>query len=267
MVVLLCSVWAGEPGFFGNGAWDDGQAVVEDQNARLSRLGIPRDGTVQLVVYAEHVDARTFVRGSTPEGSVPVLRANLMQRLPGDDGEFRQMASLAFARTDGRLLSCAFTSQDGFGTGFLSGACRDGRWTFSGQDPRGAPVSFEEKGDVVLYDALPFWLRARLGEKEVLRVQLLGTFLGADAGRPAARPAEIRFATVKAAILDRKHYPLVLTARVRQVSGEDILYFAPEFPHRLLAWRRADGGRLDAVATHTVEARLLDPASFRSGVE
>lgn len=230
------------PSFGEDPLWDDGQAELSRYAAEEMVEGENRRFTAWSIVVAEHFDPAQMVKADAwAPAHVPVLKCNWFLTIPTGVYSYQQMASLFVRRSDGLVVKAAFSSQEWCGTTFAewrrdqSGLQVHSYWDGEGDRRHELP---ELGANALFHEQLPLWIRGRRPERTRSEpITLVAKRLGA-ARCPAPRlvPAAVAFDGPKEDAAGRR-----LEARLIVDKREETFVLAPEFPHLLQEWRRADG--------------------------
>ncbi|MFN2385431.1 MAG: hypothetical protein ABR576_03965 [Thermoanaerobaculia bacterium] len=238
-VVSVCHadvVW--NPTFGTDPLWNDGNAEVAAYDARDVLYGVPRASLAVLIVVAEDLSPEKLVKADAPQPgkSVRVLKLNHVRSIGTGMYAYEQMLSAFLDAAALRPVKISMASHDWCGNTFVEWR-RDRnvlsvRSYFDAIGDRDVPFG---PGDAVFYDALPLKLRAldfaRTRSGTIRLIETLFTI------RPQiSRAAEARLEVRTAG--DR--YRVEITRGPKR----DALEFERGYPHRLVLWKRADGGIL-----------------------
>ncbi len=234
---------AAAPRSFGEDAtWDDGKAELSIYDAEEIVEGERRNFEATSIVVAEHFDAAQMVKKEQyAPGCVPLLKCNWFLSIPTGVYRYQQMASLFLRRSDLLVMKAAFSSQEWCGMTFAEWRRdRPGLVTHSYWDGE-ADVSHELgllAENVLFYEQLPLWVRGREPQRPRTEpITLIQKRLGTSKCPPPKKvAAAIWFDGAKTEGGAER-----LIVRLLVDKHEDTFLLAPEFPHVLQEWRRADG--------------------------
>ncbi len=227
--------------------WNDGKAELSRYAAEAVVEGERRSFTAWSIVVAEHFDPRQMVKVEAfAPGMVPVLKCNWCVSIPTGVAAYQQLASLFLRRADALVMKAAFSSQDWCGTTFAEWRRdRDGLEYHSywdGEADGNWPLE-ELATNALFHEQLPLWIRLRRPERArtepitLIRERLFS----ARCPPPKRVAAAIWFDGLKGADAEGGADPRRIEARLMVDKHVDTFVFAPEFPHLLREWRRADG--------------------------
>jgi hypothetical protein len=227
--------------------WDDGKAEVSRYAAEAVVAGERRAFTAHSIVVAELLDPSRMVKQESFEpGVIPVLKCNWIASIPTGVSSCHQLASLFLRRADGLVMKAAFSSQEWCGATFAEwrrdreGLAHhshregeaDGRWPLD-----------ELATNTLFHEQVPLWIRLRRPEHaRTERITLIRERLFcAGCPPPKQVAAAIWFDGLKGADAEDGADPRRLEARLIVDKHVDTFVLAPDFPHLLREWRRADG--------------------------
>ena len=235
---------AWKPGFGADPLWNDGSAEVSTYETVDLKYGIPRSSQAVLIVVAEDLDRARLVKADHPAGepaTLRVLKFNHVRSVPAGVYTYQQMLSAYSAARTSRLepVKVTMTSHEWCGNSFVEWrrdrAVLEIRSYF--ETPADTDVALAP-GDAVFYDALPLQLRALdFGRARSGRLRVVESVF---TNRPLApRIDEAVFE------ITRPEGPAgPYRVAVRRGGRADALDFEREFPHRLVHWKRSDGGTM-----------------------
>jgi hypothetical protein len=239
--------------FLENAYWNSGKAEFQVYEASVKKYGTDRKATVKLILVKEPFDPLRLVKTRHEDDAVDVIKLNFIREIPTGIYDYFQMASIFFERSSGRILKYAMSSQDGCGTTFVQYLRREEKHVFhyhSYFDDQGDSETVLQGGEFTFYDALPLVLRFRLPRTGEYRMKIVDSLLSNQAVPPAIREGRVRTRSGGSRTVGGKTYPSVFLAEVRRGEQRDLLVFGPEYPHRLLEWRKADGDGLVLNQSH-----------------
>jgi hypothetical protein len=239
---------AGERPLFSDALWDDGNAEVAGYEVVERRYGALRPGWATLIVVKETFDADALVKadGPPPDRALEVIKLNHVLTTPTGVYTYRQMASVFLDRGEARPVKIVTSSQEWCGITTAHMAVRSPAATlhtssyFGAEGERAFPLALGE--DVVLFDALPVWLRTldllHPGER---RIRLVPQILSNRMRAPSPAPATVLVGAPASVEVPAGEYEAI---PVTVMAGDrvDVFHFDAETPHTLLRWERADGG-------------------------
>jgi hypothetical protein len=170
-----------------------------------------------------------------------------IQTVPTGIYDYFQTVSIFFERSTGRVLKYTMSSQDGCGNTFMEYLRRDDKHVFRYQsyyDDQGDSETVLENSAFVFYDALPVFLRFRLTEPGEYSANIMDSLISNKALPLTVRDAIIRNGSSTNIKIGGKKYARALTARVRRGGKQDVFWFEPDYPHRLIRWEQHDGDEL-----------------------
>jgi hypothetical protein len=226
-------------GFLSDRHWDEGKAEFQVYEGTKRFYGIERPVTSSLIVVKEPFDRRKMVKDNA--GSLSVLKINRLIEIPTGMYDHLFMASLFVEIPTGRIIKYSVGSQDGCGNTYMEYRLNANQGTFKWQsyfDEEGSITNRVNMANATFYDALPVVLRYRLTETGEYSLNLVDSQIFHK-----HRPPRIIRATVRNGI-DTYKDQQVHRVVVGYEDGEDVFYFAQEFPHVLLWWKAKDGSEL-----------------------
>jgi hypothetical protein len=242
-------VW--KPGFGTASLWNDGRAEVSVYDARDIKYGIPRSSRAVLIVVAEDLLGDRLVKADHPSSDrslVRVLKVNHVRAIQTGVYSYQQMLSVFLAADSLDPVKLTMTSHEWCGNSFAEWrrdrASLELRTYF--ETPADVDVPLRPEG-AVFYDALPLKLRGL--DFDRTRRGRLGIIGSVFSNRPTPPAIEEAFLTVTPGAGPPPAYRVELTRGNRT----DVFEFEAAAPHRLLSWKRSDGGSL----------RLRDSRRFR----
>lgn len=233
--------------FFDHPHWDSGKAEFQVYRASISKYGVERKATVKSILVKEPFDPDRLVKTRSEEGSVEVIKMNWIRHIPTGIYDYFQMASLFFERETGRVLKYTMSSQDGCGNTFLEYRRQEGRHLFhyhSYFDDQGNSETVLEEDAFTFYDALPVVLRFRLTEAGEYRLKILDPLIANRAVPLTLREGVVRNRVEEDRKVGGKTHPRVFVSEVLRGEKKDLFVFEPDYPHRLLHWKKAGGDSL-----------------------
>lgn len=257
MMCLTCLFFLPGPAasndFLADSHWDSGMAEFQVYEGHLRKYSIVRDATVKIILVKEPLDPVKLVKTRHYEGSVPVIKMNYIQRIPTGIYDYFQTVSIFFERSTGRVLKYTMSSQDGCGNTFMEYLRRDDRQVFRYQsyyDDQGDTEIVLENGEFVFYDALPVFLRFRITEPGDYNVRVMDSLISNKALPLTIRDTIIRNGSSTNIRIRGKKYSKVLTAEVLRNGKKDVFWFEPDYPHRLIRWKKHDRDELVLDKSH-----------------
>lgn len=235
-------------------SWDQGVAEVARYRGEERRYGVPRPAELTLITVKEDFDIDDLVKADGPHhpNRAPVIKLNTVLTVPTGVYTYRQMASSFLLRETGHALKLTTGSQEWCGATSKVLVVRGGEGvlrTFSYFGAEGEGVyRVPMDNDVVLYDALPLWLRSLDWETASRTIRVLPKQLSSHAGEPTLISTEVRVGSPTAVELpvgSREAYPVEVTAL------EETYWFDVDAPHPLVRWERSDA-RFDLAAVDRV---------------
>jgi hypothetical protein len=232
------------PAFLQNASyWRDGKSEVDFYNVDFLRDGQHFQVEVLMILTAELVDPKSFLRlesSSKPPDALPVIRMTQSAVVPrGLLIEERWLDALW--RMDSMSLARLwFTGSDGIG--HISRAIAEIRaasgvsWTFSSDTYRiqtNKPAIPSPEGTTVLYDEIPLRVRTMDFTKPTANFQL-------QLGRTITSPQEPEF-LFKPATLSYQVNERAIAVELQHEGGSDKLLLDRDFPFLLREWKAADG--------------------------
>jgi len=230
--------------FLDNPYWDSGKAEFQVYQAAIKKYDIYRQASVKLIMVKEPFDPVRLVKTRQEKGSINVVKMNLIRDIPTGIYDYFQMASIFFERSTGRILKYTMSSQEGCGNTFMEYVRREGKHVFhyhSYFDDQGDSETILEGDDFTFYDALPVVLRFRLTQAGEYRLHIMDSLISNKVVPLTIREGLVRNRSEESRKVGEKTYPRVFISEVHRGEQIDLLIFEPEYPHRLLEWRKADG--------------------------
>jgi len=234
-------------GFLENPHWDSGKAEFQVYEASLGKYGIPRDATAKMILVKELFDPKALVKTRRSDNSISVLKLNFIQHIPAGIYDYFQMVSVFFERGTGRVLKYTMSSQDGCGNTFLEYLRRGDKHLFRYHtywDGQGDMEMVLEDTEFTFYDSLPVALRFRLPEAGEYRLKIMDALIANKAVPLTIREGTVRNRSVTNRKVGDKTYQRVFVSEVLRDGKKDVLVFEPDFPHRLLEWKKAGGDKM-----------------------
>ncbi|MBM4014336.1 MAG: hypothetical protein FJ293_05160 [Planctomycetes bacterium] len=227
--------------------WDDGKAELSRYAAEAVVEGERRSFTAWSIVVSEWLDPRQMVKVEAFDpGVVPVLKCNWTVSIPTGVAAYQQMATLFMRRADALVMKAAFSSQEWCGITFASWRRdREGMQYHSYWDGEADGTWPIEKlaTNALFHEQVPLWIRLRHPERArtepvtLIRERLFS----ARCPPPKQVAAAIWFDGIKGTDPDGGADPRRIEARLLVDKQVETFVLAPEFPHVLREWRRADG--------------------------
>lgn len=233
--------------FIENKIWDDGNAEINIYQAGEIRYGIARESEVAHIFVKESHKPDLLVKADDwkEKGLMEVMKFNYSITVPTGVYSYRQMLSVFFEKKSFYPIKMTFGSQEWCGNSFKEIVNFNGKsfinfityWDHQGSGMK--TLGLEE--GLPLYDALPILLRA-VNMKQGGKVQFPMLPSQISSKLTPFQPESATLAYSGKAMVE---VPVgKFSAKGFSVShskGEDLFWFAEEFPHVMLKWKRHDG--------------------------
>ncbi len=225
------------------GHLDQGLAEFNVYDARIPRYGEMRNAVVTHVWVKEPWDAKRGIKAVSP-GAADFEALKLNQVISFQTGLYRyeQMWSGFWNTHTAALVKFSLTHHEACGNTYKQARFNQDMADYSafsyfeGEGEARKQISLPE--DALFYDELPLRLRMMAFAGSLASpviVPLFPSVIHAKIDELKPQPATIsQSADAAGGILFTVQHP----------GGSDLLTYAPEPPHRLISWQRADGGSL-----------------------
>ena len=239
-----------DPSWVDRPLWYQGDAEIDLYDAQVVIYGRARQAEelAHIVVTEDH-RPDLLVKADDPSAPdvVPMLKFNYVTEARTGVYTYRQMLSFFFVRDTFRVAKMTLAHHEWCGNTFKELVHYKDRSSYEfntywdGQGNGSFEVEFPD--DLVIYDALPVQLRAlRFRAGLEVTFPLLPRQLSSKASRPTWPEATL-------SVVEKRRVEVPAGAfeawvlRLAHAGGEDELWFEAAYPHRMLAWERADGDR------------------------
>jgi hypothetical protein len=255
IVAIVAIARAKAPAFGANTLWDDGKAELSQYEGQTKRYGEMRPTQARIVIVKEDMLRDTWVKsdqGPIPNRTLEVLKVVFVAEFPTGSYFYRQAATTFLDRKSLEMVKENMSHFDGCGITYVRVGPKDGRTVheahsyWEGEADREVDLVWPA-GDAphVYWDALPLWLRGRIGGEKESKVLLLPSQVGGRSPIEATRPAE---ATIRWSDAGEIEVPAgrfrARLAEVDSPSGTDRFWFEAAMPHVLLELETAAGRTL-----------------------
>jgi hypothetical protein len=253
---------AGQPGvavagsaisnpFAAHALWDDGRAEVNAYDAAERRYGVLRPFTAYHIVVKEDLSRAQLVKadpGHDPADLVTVLKLNQVIEYQTGIYTYHQMASTFHARDGMDLLKFSLTSFEWCGNTYKEYTRRGSRatlhahtyWDGMAEVAYDLPVG----PDVVLYDAMPLWVRSLPQASGTSRdLRLVPGQISSQAPKPVIAPATLRAVGEEEVTTPAGRFRAMRWELTAGGGAPDTYWLARDHPRLLVAWDKPDGGR------------------------
>ncbi len=235
------------PAFLNHSVWHDGKSEVNIYDAEEIRYGISRKTeAVQIFVKETHKpDLLVKADNWREKGLMEVMKFNYMITVPTGIYSYRQMLSVFFRKDNFHPIKMTFGSQEWCGNSFKEIVNFRGNsfinfvTYWDNQGSRKEALKLE--AGIPFYDALPVLLRALdLPEGKKINFTMLPSQVSSKL--TSHQPEKATLASLETTTLN---LPMgKVSAKKIQLThskGEDLFWFAKEFPHAMLKWNKHDG--------------------------
>jgi hypothetical protein len=255
---------AGPPAYGANALWDDGKAELSQYDGVTQRYGEPRPTRARIVIVKEDVLRDTWVKseqGPIPGKTLEVLKVVFVAEFPTGSYFYRQAATTFLERRSLEMVKESMSHFDGCGITYVRVGPKGGRAVheahsyWEGEADREVDLAWPA-GDAphVFWDALPLWLRGRMGGEKESKVLLLPSQVGGRSPIENTRPVE---ATIRWSDAGELEVPAgrfrARLAQVESPAGTDRFWFEAAMPHVLLKLETAAGRSLELRKTQRLD--------------